>query len=891
MTDTKTTGQRDPISLETAERMLSYVRGVDDRETWVKMAFILKEEFGEPAFDAWDAWSQQGTNYKPIDARDVWKSCKPGGSSKRATIGTLIALAKEGGYKPTAQDRKPVDPEEIAARKAERDARMAAEEAQAKIDRDAAATRAAEMWARATIVTSHPYAQRKLIEPEGARMLGDELLIPLRHGPGALVGLQRIKPDGTKLFLKGTPSGGAYTVLGRPDKQGTVVIAEGWATACSIRQATEHCVVVAFNSGNLLPVARKIRAAMPEARMIIAADDDDPTLDVRVQEALEKGATNPVWTIIDGFRAATVTLASGQPLVIKNPGITDARKAAREINALVAIPVWGLNRGTGTDFNDLHLADGLAAVEDCIMKAGSADEPSPPDEPTPPPADDPPPPEPPDFEPPWDDIPPDEPPSPPDADDERMIFSSSPMKTAELFHDTLPERGRIIHWRGEFYSWDATRYVTRDRVYIDQRLYHFMAKCVTLKVHPKTGASEVVAFNPKSSTVNDVAHALRAVCYADLPEPQVWIEQRTDDVEAHQIVAFKNGFLHHPTRTLSPSTDRLFVTSALDFDYTPDAPEPAEWIKFLKSLWPDDPESISTLAEMFGYLLTDDTSQQKMFMLIGPPRCGKGTILRILEALVGYANRVSPSLASLGTQFGLQPLIGKRLAMISDARLSGRADQQPIVENLLRISGEDAITIDRKNMTAWSGKMPTRFVLASNELPAFSDASSALANRFMPFKFNTSFLGKEDHGLTARLLKELPGIVIWALDGLARLNERGYFQRPHSADELAADLVDQTSPIRAFVQEMCMVGEIYQADRDELFKAWKTWCEAQGRDHAGTKVSFGRQLSAAFPGIKRSQPRGNGTGSSGANEPSGTRLNLYTGIRMRHDWESEDGPF
>jgi putative DNA primase/helicase len=284
-----------------------------------------------------------------------------------------------------------------------------------------------------------------------------------------------------------------------------------------------------------------------------------------------------------------------------------------------------------------------------------------------------------------------------------------------------------------------------------------------------------------------------------------------------------------------------------------------------------------------------------MFMLIGPPRCGKGTILRILEALVGYANRVSPSLASLGTQFGLQPLIGKRLAMISDARLSGRADQQPIVENLLRISGEDTITIDRKNMTAWSGKMAIRFVLASNELPAFSDASAALANRFLPFKFNTSFLGKEDHGLTARLLKELPGIVLWALEGLARLNQRGYFQRPTSADELASDLVDQTSPIRAFVDEMCVVSEHSQADRDELFKAWKKWCEAQGRDHAGTKVSFGRQLSAAFPGVKRSQPRGPGTTSRGqeacATEGSGTRLNLYTGIRLRHDWESDAEPF
>lgn len=885
--------------------MLSYVRGVDDRETWVKLAFILKEEFGEPAFDAWDAWSQQGSNYNSRDCRDVWKSCKPGSGSNRATIGTLIALAKEGGFKSSAQDRKPVDPEERARRIAEREARMAAEEAQAKIDRDAAATRAAEMWARATDPAGHPYPPRKQITPDGARMLGDELLIPLRHGPGSLVGLQRIKPDGSKLFLKGTPSAGAYTVLGKP--KDTVVIAEGWATCCSIRMATDYCTVVAFNAGNLENVALKIRAALPNVRLIIAADDDDPTLDLRVQEALAKGGTNPVWSKVAGLRQATVRMPNGQDLVIKNPGITHARGAAKAVGALLAIPVWSGER-TGTDFNDLHVADGLAAVEDCILKAGSPDEPAPP------------PPDEPDFQPPWDDLPPDfddapipdvsdnagqtppppEPPSgpdetPPDADDERMIFSSSPMKTAELFHDTLPEKGRIIHWRGEFYSWDATRYVTRDRVYIDQRLYHFMAGCMTLKVNPKSGYSETVAFNPKTSTVNDVAHALRAVCYADLPEPQVWIDKQPGDVAAHEIVAFQNGFLHHPSRSLLPSTDRLFCVSSLDFDYDPGAREPTEWLKFLHSLWPDDPESISTLAEMFGYLLTDDTSQQKMFMLIGPPRCGKGTILRILEALVGYANRVSPSLASLGTQFGLQPLIGKRLAMISDARLSGRADQQPIVENLLRISGEDTITIDRKNMTAWSGKMAIRFVLASNELPAFSDASAALANRFLPFKFNTSFLGKEDHGLTSRLLKELPGIVIWALEGLARLNQRGYFQRPTSADELASDLVDQTSPIRAFVDEMCVVNDIVQVDRDELFKAWKKWCEAQGRDHAGTKVSFGRQLSAAFPGVKRSQPRSSGTGSdgtpSGATEGSGTRLNLYTGIRLRHDWEADHEPF
>lgn len=466
---------------------------------------------------------------------------------------------------------------------------------------------------------------------------------------------------------------------------------------------------------------------------------------------------------------------------------------------------------------------------------------------------------------------------PPESGSERpMIFNSMPMKTAELFHGSEP--GRILFWRGEFYSWDGRCYVVRDRTWIEQRLYHFMAGCDTLKESTKGDDTQRVAYNPKAANVNDVVHALRAVCYADLPEPQCWIDLKPGDPPAHEIIAFQNCFLHWPTRTVMPATDRMFLVNALAFDYDPKAPHPVHWLAFLRDLWASDQESILALAEMFGYMLTDDTSQHKMFMLIGPPRSGKGTILRVLESLVGYPNRVSPSLSSIGTQFGLQPLIGKRLAMISDARLSGRSDQQPIVENLLRISGEDTLTIDRKNLTSWSGKLPTRFVLATNELPAFSDASAALANRFLIFKFETSFLGREDLGLTSRLLAELPGILLWALEGLERLRENGYLTQPQSAEEVAADLIEQTSPIATFVSEICILGDGHMVDRDELYAAWRKWCEEQGRDHPGTKVSFGRQLNAAFPSVKRSQPR-----------EGGTRLNCYSGVRLCHAWEARAG--
>lgn len=85
--------------------------------------------------------------------------------------------------------------------------------------------------------------------------------------------------------------------------------------------------------------------------------------------------------------------------------------------------------------------------------------------------------------------------------------------------------------------------------------------------------------------------------------------------------------------------------------------------------------------------------------------------------------------------------------------------------------------------------------------------------------------------------------------------------------------------MRSFVGEKCVIGDGNHCDRDELFTAWKAWCLDQGREHSGTKVSFGRQLAAAFPGVRRAQPR-----------DGGTRLNFYSGIRMRHAYEVDDVP-
>jgi putative DNA primase/helicase len=306
------------------------------------------------------------------------------------------------------------------------------------------------------------------------------------------------------------------------------------------------------------------------------------------------------------------------------------------------------------------------------------------------------------------------------------------------------------------------------------------------------------------------------------------------------------------------------------FDYEPDALEPTGWLDFLDELWGDDPESVSLLAEWFGYILSGATRLQKILGIIGPIRSGKGTICRVLKGLIGAGNVTAPTLASFGQNFGLQDMIGKSVAIIGDVRLGG-GEQNAVVERLLSISGEDNITLDRKYKDPWTGQLPTRIMFVSNELPRFGDASGAVATRCLVLETRESWLGKEDPDLTAKLLNELPGILNWALDGLTALNKRGRFSEPQSSADITAALADLVSPVSAFVREYCQRGPHEEVNVKTLYQKWKSWAEENGQ-RAGSAQTFGRNLRSVVPNLRVTRPR---TG------PDDSQERVYRGVGLK----------
>ncbi len=210
-----------------------------------------------------------------------------------------------------ANTGKTLTSSEHAARQAQTKAMQQQREADLLISQAEAGIKATAIWERAAPCLDHAYLTRKGVKTYALKQIDGSVVIPLRDGL-KIHSLQYIGIDGVKNFLFGGRIKGCYFSVGKPDS--IIYIAEGYATAASIHEATGCAVVVAFNAGNLLEVAKTIRAKYPDIKLVICADDD-----------------------------------------LSGVGISKANEAAKQVGASVVMPDFGNDRPSkATDFNDLH---------------------------------------------------------------------------------------------------------------------------------------------------------------------------------------------------------------------------------------------------------------------------------------------------------------------------------------------------------------------------------------------------------------------------------------------------------------------------------------------------------------------------------------------------------
>lgn len=339
-----------PPTYDEVQAALSYIPTPATHNEWYPIAIAIKDALGENGFTLWDEWSRQGKGYNSSVVKSTWKSAtpKPGG----ITAATLFRLARDNGYRPE-RPYVPPTPEQMAAREAEQRARDEAAARELADTRRQAAKKAYGIWKNAdkTVDLNHAYLQRKgIAEAELVRGIRQneyqgqrQLVIPLYQG-GELVSVQTINEAGGKHFLKGGEKSGSYAVLGNLEREAHkgIVLAEGFATAASIRKATGAPVVIAFDSGNMIRIAENMASRLSaEQRVVFAADND------------------PSGTGLAAASQAAVILGSRARIALPDFSPETVERFQAEHGA------WDEKRdreNLPTDFNDLHLAAGIEAV-------------------------------------------------------------------------------------------------------------------------------------------------------------------------------------------------------------------------------------------------------------------------------------------------------------------------------------------------------------------------------------------------------------------------------------------------------------------------------------------------------------------------------------------------
>lgn len=264
-----------------------------DRQSWLKILSALKVEGVDDAVA--ENWSAQASSFNQKNFQATWRSIRS--DTCNITAGTLFFIAKQYGFK-----REPAKAEIPGA---ELNKKQAAALAENTLNRAGKAPK------------NHPYFLKKRINPRVPIFINhnNELIVPVMDLAGNVHSLQFINPNGEKRFLPGGAiKGNFYQALTGPD---SIVICEGYATGVTISNhySPKSSVVVAFNAGNLLPVAKIFRAAFPDKKIVIAADNDKT-----------------------------------------NTGIKKALDTAQIVNAAISMPEF-TNTESGSDWNDRWMLD------------------------------------------------------------------------------------------------------------------------------------------------------------------------------------------------------------------------------------------------------------------------------------------------------------------------------------------------------------------------------------------------------------------------------------------------------------------------------------------------------------------------------------------------------
>ncbi len=250
---------------------------------------------------------------------------------------------------------------------------------------------------------------------------------------------------------------------------------------------------------------------------------------------------------------------------------------------------------------------------------------------------------------------------------------------------------------------------------------------------------------------------------------------------------------------------------------------------YFVSLFPDQPDMIPFLYELLGYQLKGGNSLKKAIMLLGPGDNGKSVFLRLNKSLLGDQNVSSIKLQTLSeNKFAVASLVGKL------SNIAGDLDARSVKESdvFKMITGGDSIMGEHKYGRSFQFTPQTKLIFSANEMPHSADQSTAWFDRWIVVPFSRTFTEKERSlFIESRLHTEdaLEGLLVYAVEGLLRLRERGSLEVPGAVQAASREYREDADSALAFINETALVSADQRVLRSSVYRAYQAWSLDTGR--------------------------------------------------------------
>ena len=672
---------------------------------------------------------------------------------------------------------------------------------------DHTAAHCQKLFAGALVAGRTPYMQRKKLPHLGPARINpnrpSELWVPIYDLlTGEMRSIQRIEADGGKYMWPGGQKAGCGCILGEvptTDYKGVIYVAEGYSTAASIFLAQGTPVCMAVDAGNLERVGSNLRLKFPEARLVFCADDDR-------------------WP-------------SGDTPRTSNPGVEAAERASETSEGRVVIPRFteGSLKSKPTDFNDLHCLEGIERVQEQLNEdSGSGDK------------------------------------------KEKAGPKEEPKKEKRVAKKGVSEvnlaSAILANHNGNLMSDGKQIFEFNGRCW--KELRHGGINRLKIEIsHHMRNAEDSRKVESAFKTL------LRYIPAIDLVPVGVGEPQKSFFQPNPFCANFLNGTLYiNQSKEFTYSTQFTpghrktdFLTSVLPYEYDPSrSATNSMLLSTLDRVFQGDTDKeakIRAVRQMYGACLVG--AFPRLFMLWGPPKTGKTTIIQIAEGLVSHENRCSVQPHALYS-FHMSSMPGKLLNSDDDI-----CTTRPMVDDVIKkIENRRAVRVERKHDGDVMSFLPGIHVFGANEVPK-TMAGDAHARRwtFIEFKNVQGGVGHNKEYWREVIEHSPMGVLNFALEGLEDLcRDRGHYTNPESgtkkigewanAGDLVAQFIlaiDADEVLDGNTKLIRGNGEVSRSRVWGVFCAWLTLFAPQKR-HDITQHEFYDSLGRKGLPWKRGKP-------------------------------------